>query len=345
MTTWLPAAYLLLSLVILIWDVVLAGRIAQLRQATRPFAAITGMVGLLMLPAALLRLSTSTFITGRAVMSVDWIWPLVMVLVALQAIYALSRRLVNPLWGLPIVVYDAVVALVEVGRCGIARGPPLASPLAPFVIAQSSFLSVITAPVAVPTPFFFMVPIVSPAFPALRRTTAMIRAAIATAAFVFVCLMGVLGGGAAAKSTVSLRKYAGEQLHERPAGDFRIGLKILPDVGSPPSNAAVANDLALADSIGVGAIAIVIAPGATKLAIDSVARIVEQLEDSVTVIIAIGYRGKLVPELGHVALDERGRLKTIDAVVRQIHPDILLPAEDPLGLGTRIVGNLPVKRW
>src|SRR3954462_2067854 len=136
MTTWLPAAYLLLSLGILIWDVVLAGRIAQLRQATRPFAAITGMVGLLLLPAALLRLSTSTFITGRAVMSVDWIWPLVMVLVALQAMYALSARLVNPLWGVPIVVYDVVIALVEVVRFGIAHGAPIANTFAPLVIAQ-----------------------------------------------------------------------------------------------------------------------------------------------------------------------------------------------------------------
>src|SRR4051812_48150060 len=104
MTTWLPAAYLALSLVILLWDVGLAGRIAQLRQATRPFAALTGIVGLLLLPAALLRVATATFITGRAVVSVGWIWPLVVVLVAVQATYAISRRLVNPLWGVPIFV-------------------------------------------------------------------------------------------------------------------------------------------------------------------------------------------------------------------------------------------------
>ena len=127
MTTWLPAAYLTLSLIILIWDVVLAGRIAQLRQASQTFAAITGIVGLLLLPAVLLRIATSTFITGRSVVAVDWIWPLILVLVMIQAIYAISRRLVNPLWGVPIVVYDVLVAGVEVVRYGIAHGSPLAT--------------------------------------------------------------------------------------------------------------------------------------------------------------------------------------------------------------------------
>lgn len=345
MTTWLPAAYLALSLVILLWDVVLAGRIAQLRQATRPFAALTGIVGLLLLPAVLLRLATSTFITGRAVMSVDWIWPLIVVLVAVQAIYAISRRLVNPLWGVPIVVYDVLIALVEVVRFGIAHGAPIANAFAPLVIAQSSFLSVITTPIAVTTPFFFLVPMVSPAFPALRRTTAVFRAFIAAVAFVFVALLGVFGGGAAAKSSVALRKHAGDQLHERPAGDFRVGLKVFPDIAGPPSGVAVQNDLALVDSLGVGAVAIVITPGATKAAMDSIARIVERLDDSITVIVAIGYRGLLVPELGHVPLDEAGRLRTIDYIVRAVHPDILLPADDPLGVGSRIVGRLPVARW
>src|SRR5258708_38728946 len=122
MTTWLPAAFLTLSLIILIWDVVLAGRIAQLNQASRPFATITGLAGLLVLPAALIRIATSTFITGRAVVAVDWIWPLIVVLFAVQATYAVWRRLVNYLWGIPLLVYDILIALVEVIRLGVAHG-------------------------------------------------------------------------------------------------------------------------------------------------------------------------------------------------------------------------------
>src|SRR5215218_5934919 len=114
MTTFLPAAHLALSLIIVTWDIVLAGRIAQLRLASRSFAAVTGLCAMMLLPALIIRVATATVITGRAVVAVDWIWPLVVALFAAQAIYAVSRRLVNYLWGLPIVVYDVVLAVTEI---------------------------------------------------------------------------------------------------------------------------------------------------------------------------------------------------------------------------------------
>ena len=39
MTPWLAPAHLALAIIILTWDMVLAGRIAQLRQAPRAFQA------------------------------------------------------------------------------------------------------------------------------------------------------------------------------------------------------------------------------------------------------------------------------------------------------------------
>lgn len=347
MTTWLPAAYLALSLLILIWDVVLAGRIAQLRQAPRAFANLTGLAGLLLLPAILIRVATSTFITGRAVVAVDWIWPLVVTLVAAQAVYAISRRLVNPLWGVPIVVYDVLLAFVEIVRFGVAHGYAIADSFSGFLAAQSSTLAVIImSPIAVTTPFFFLIPIISPAFPALRRATAAFRGFVATLAVVWVVCFVVAGVfDAALPARAALKLHASDQIHERPSGDFRVGLKVFPDIAAVPSGPAVTNDLELVDSLGVRAVEVVIAPGATKAAMDSVGHILDRLDDSITVIIAIGYRGKLVPELGHVLLDEALRLKTIDYVARQIQPNVILPAEDPLGVGTRIVGHLPLDTW
>jgi len=346
MTTWLPAAYLALSLIILIWDVVLAGRIAQLNQASRPFATITGLAGLLVLPAVLIRIATSTFVTGRAVVAVDWIWPLIVVLFAVQATYAVSRKLVNYLWGIPIFVYDVLIAVVELVRLGVAHGWPPANALAGVLTAQTSTLAqVIASPIAVTTPFFFLVPMISPAFPALRRATAAFRAFVMVNAVAWVVLITVIGTGHALQSGQALREHANDQIHERPAGDFRVGLKVFPDVASHPSSAAVANDLALVDSLGVRAVAIVIDPGATKTVIDSVGSILDGLDDSITVIIALGYHGILVPELGHGPLDEAGRLATIGAVVQRIHPDILIPAEDPMAVGSRIVGRLTAARW
>ena len=100
MKQWLAPAHLALTLVIIVWDVMLAGRIAQLRQASRAFAAVTGMAGLLLIPAFIIALATTTVITGRAIAAVDWIWPITVLLVAVQAVYAASRRLVNPLWAI-----------------------------------------------------------------------------------------------------------------------------------------------------------------------------------------------------------------------------------------------------
>ena len=62
-----PPVHLALTLVIIIWNVVLAGRIAQLRQASRPFATITGLAGLLLVPAYIVAIATTTLITGRAI--------------------------------------------------------------------------------------------------------------------------------------------------------------------------------------------------------------------------------------------------------------------------------------
>src|SRR5439155_9477772 len=194
MTTWLPAAFLALSSIILIWDVALAGRIAQLRQASRPIASISGLAGLLLLPAALVRIATSTFITGRAVVAVDWIWPLIVILVAVQAGYAVSRRIVNPLWGVPIVVYDVLLAIMELLRYGVAHGSPIANRVALLLAAQSIALAFVTqSAIAVTTPFFFLVPMISPAYPALRRLTAAFRASVASLAIVWVVVLVVIG--------------------------------------------------------------------------------------------------------------------------------------------------------
>ncbi|HVX40845.1 MAG TPA: hypothetical protein VHB25_14840, partial [Gemmatimonadaceae bacterium] len=90
----------------------------------------------------------------------------------------------------------------------------------------------------------------------------------------------------------------------------------------------------------------VIAPGAGRLAIDSVARALEPtLGDSTTLIVAIGYRGKLLPELSKAPFNEQQRLATVKLAMERLRPDIILPAEDPYGSGERAIGTQPVERW
>jgi hypothetical protein len=93
-------------------------------------------------------------------------------------------------------------------------------------------------------------------------------------------------------------------------------------------------------------VAVVVVPGASKLAIDSLARAVATARhDSTLLIVALGYRGKLVPELRKASLNEAARLETLKLVIERLDPDIVLPAEDPYGSGERALGVLPPAQW
>ncbi len=347
MTPWLAPAHLALSCVILIWDIVLAGRVAQLRQAPPALQAISGMAALLLLPGVLLALATSTIITGRAVVMMDWVWPVVLVLFAVQAVYALVRRLVNVWWGIPIAAYDIVIATVGIIRYLVAHGVGIPEPLVTLLAAQNTAMVLVAQSSDVlATPFYINMPMVSPAFPALRRLTASFRLFMSSVAFLWVLIIVAFGIPRAIDSVRAVENHAGDRLRERPEGDFEVGLKILPDARTQPSPAAIRRDFALADTLDVGAITVVVVPDAARAVIDSLARVLDRTRhDSTTLIVAIGYRGKLVPELAPQPLDEEQRLATLDRIVRRIHPDIVLPAEDPYGSGARAVGRLPVERW
>jgi len=347
MRTLLAPAHLALTIVILIWDIVLAGRMAQNRQAPRVFQALCGLAALLVLPGLLLTLATSTVITGRAVVAMDWLWPAVLVLFAAQAVYALARRMVNPLWGVPMAVYNVLIAIVGFVRYMIGHGHAAVEPLAPLLAAQS--LAMVFAggtPNVLATPFYLNMPMVSPAFPALRPLTGSFRLVMSFIALMWILFIAVLGFP---RAVVQLRNYEAHRrdlLRERPDGDFAVGVKILPDMASPPPPPAIRSDSALLDTMDVDAIEVVVLPGASRLAIDSLARSLDLARrDSALMIVALGYRGKLVPELEKAPLDEAQRLATLRLVVDRLRPDIVLPAEDPYGSGERAVGALAPEEW
>jgi hypothetical protein len=347
MTPWLAPAYLALSCIILIWDIVLAGRIAQLREAPRVLQAVSGLAALLVLPGVLLALATSTILTGRAVVTMDWVWPVVLLLFAFQAVYALVHRLVNLWWGIPIAAYDLLIAAVGLIRYLVAHGYAVPDVFLTLLAAQSTSLVLVTqSPDVLATPFYISVPMVSPAFPALRRLTASFRLFMSSSAFLWVLVMAAFGMPRAIDSVRAVENHAGDRLRERPEGDFAVGVKILPDILNQASPTAIRRDFALTDTLDVDVISVVVTPGATRLVIDSLARVLDRTRhDSTTLIVTLGYRGKLIPELSPLPLDVDERLATLDRVVKRIHPDIVLPAEDPYGSGARAVGRLPVERW
>ncbi len=347
MRTWLPIAHLALTLIILAWNIALAGRISQVRKAPRAFAAITALAGFLIAPALALSVAASSAITGRALVAVDWLWPLTAVLFAIQAIYALARRLVNTFVGLPIAVYNIIVAATVVFRYLASRGVDLPEPALILLAAQTDALTLVTGTGALTSPLFFNIPIISPAFPAARELTAGFRVVVAFVAAGWTTLVAV--GLPRGQSAIrSYDRYEGARVQDRPAGDFLIGVKILPDMARPPSVRAIRSDLALLDTLGVDAISVVLVPdAATATVLDSVARILEPLRraDSTLVLVSLGYPGKLVPPLRPLHLDVEERMRAVNQIVRRLRPDILIPAEDPYGAGVRAFGYLPVETW
>ena len=343
----LGAIYLALSLVMIAWDILMAGRIAKLRRIPRGFQAITGFAGLLLVPALVVAYTAESLLYGRAIILVAWLWPFTALLFVLQAIYALGRRLVTPLFGIPLLVYNIIIATVAVTKFIIMRGhSPTEFGLA-LNAAQASMLGTFFGTPALWNPIYIQVPIFAPSLPARWGFTRLARVALAGAAIALTALVVIELPGAYA-GIRSYASHANDQLQEHPEGDFRIGLKIFPDLRSGPPPLAIRYDLELADTLDVDAISVVVDPeGARGVALDSLARSIEQTRaDSTLLIVALGY-----PKKGEQEFKQSreaytvARLKDIDRISRRLKPDYLIPAVDPLEEGTRILGEESPLYW
>ncbi len=364
----LAPAHLALMGIILIWDIVLAGRIAQNDEAERPLQLMCGFAALMIVPALVLYLATSTVLTNRAVSTMDWLWPAVLILYAAQSVYALVRGLVPgeliresatphvagfgvPRFlfalGLPIATYNVLIAGIGIVRYMVAHGHTSAQPFVALLAAQSLAMVLAGGSASVlASPLYLNVPIISPAFPALYKFTAPFRAIVSVYALAWVVAIIFIGLPPAVKQLQTYAAHARDPLRERPNGDFAIGLKVFPDLSGGPPAAAIRADSALADTIEVDAVEVVVRPGISRGSLDSLARVLDPWRrDSTTIIVAIGYPRVLVPEVETKPLDEGERLLTVRRVVARLHPDILLPAEDPYGAGAEAVGPLQPARW
>jgi hypothetical protein len=344
----LPLVQLLFVLVVLIWDIALTSRIVQVRNLPRAFVALTALAGFLLLPALVIHLATTSAITGRAVTEVDWLWPITVAMFAMQAVYAAARRLVNPFIGFFISVYDVLVAIDAVLRSIAATGAVLPAPALLFLAASAGAFSVIlSSATVISSPIFVLVPMIAPAFPALRRTTATFRLLLAVAAGMWVVIfITQLTPAEQAVKSYGIHDPQTETLTERPDGDFDIGLKLFPDLDGPPPPVAIRNDLTLADTLQVSVVSVVIVPEELdRVALDSLAHSLELLRrDSTQLIVTLGYPSRTIPLPGRTFSDAV-RLRTIERVVRRLHPDVLLPAEDPYGSGTRAAGQRAPQYW
>lgn len=339
--------YIAISVAIVAWDILMAGRIAQLRRIPRSFQAITGIAGLLLVPALVVAYTAQSLLYGRAILLVAWLWPFTALVFLLQTIYALGRRLVTPLLGFPLLVYNAVIATVAVTKFIITRGDsPVEFALA-LNAAQASMLGTFFGAPVLWNPIYMQVPIFAPSLPARWTVTRFARAVIAVVVIVMTALVLVELPGAYA-GIKSYAAHSNDQLQEHPEGDFKIGLKIFPDLRSGPPPIALTYDYALADTLDVDAISIVVDPEAARgVALDSLARSIEAVRaDSTIIIVALGYPKKGAAEIQQSREDYTlSRLKDVDRIARRIKPDYLIPAVDPTEEGTRILGDQTPQYW
>lgn len=343
----LAVLYVAVSTIMVMWNIIVAGRISQLRRAPKTFAAITAMAGLLLVPALMVAYASATILLGRAIQPVSGLWPLVAVLVALQSAYALSRRLVTPLFGIPIVVYNVILAIVAVSRFAISRDAPPPDFGLALSAAQAAALGFFFGAPALWSAAYLQVPVLAPALPARWKSSGYVRAVIAASAAVVAGL--ILIRIPSAFSTIqSYAQYENDQLQEHPEGDFALGLKILPDLRGEPPPLALARDIPLADSLDLDAVMLVIDPeGADLTSLDSIARTVDDRRaDSALIIIALGYPEDAAKQFRDSPSDyTRARIADVNRISRRLRPDILIPAVDPYSAGSRAIGTQPPEYW
>lgn len=343
----LLAAYLGLAALIVVWNVAAAGRILQNRRAPRIFAGATAFGALLLIPALLVAVSGASFVYGRAIQPVAWIWPVVTILFVIQAIFALARGLVTPLLGVPVLAYDVIIAIVAVARYMISRGvePPDVALIVS--AAQTSALGIVGGPAVLSRATWLLVPMFSPALPSRSRVKIALRTMLAAGVTVAAALV-LVELPFAAEAIGSYHRYQGDVLTERPEGDFDFGMRIFPDLRAAPPPIAISNDLQLVDSLNVSAISIVVTPEAAHgKALDSLSHVLDNVrDDSTTLIITLGYSRnarELYRKSPEAFID--ARLADVNRLTRALRPNIFIPALEPYGLAMRFVGTRPPSFW
>ncbi len=346
--TWPALAWLVGVAVTLGWNIVYAGRIARLRRAPRPLAGLSAACGLLVAPALVAHVASSSLYGGRAVSGIAWLWPLTTTLFVAQAAFATWRRFVTPFVGVPLLVWDLLTCLAAWTRFAVEQQGDAPTALLALSAAQATVHGAAIGGAALVSPLAVQLPLLVPAYPARWRLTRTVRALLAVAT-IFAAGVLLLELPRGIGTVASYQPWASERLSERPTGDFAIGVSLLPPLGGPPPTVATRWDMPLLDSLDVQAVRVTVRSGALTLgALDSLQRTLDPARrDSLRLVVAIaferedGARRRADPE----RFDAR-RLALVERVARALRPDVLLPADAPYGAASvDAVGRLPVEHW
>ena len=344
------AAFVVALLLVLVWDVAAAERLSR-RGAGPSFRLLSGLCGFLIAPGLLIYLGAESASTGRALAGLGWFWPAVLLLFVAQSSYALVRRLASRWVVVPIVTFNALIALSSIARYAGSLG--YAAPaivLAPG-LAVANLVAITLGPSAFASPFALLVPVLAPALPSNSRVASAWRVALAACASALVGL--ILAQSISARSSLAAYDQLGierasELSTSRAPGSLATGLRILPELSRVPAAGVLGEDLALADSLGVDALLVRIMPEACTLpALDSLDRALESFRgDSTVLIVELAYPRDASAQLraseaGYIARS----VENIDRIVRRLRPSYVIPASDPYGVGVDALGVLSEPWW
>lgn len=343
----LLAAYFALAAVVVLWNIAAANRILQGRRGSRLMVTATAFGALMLIPGLLVAVSAASLVYGRAIQPVAWLWPAVTLLFLIQAAIALLRGRVNPVLGVPIFIYDLVIAIVAITRYMSSRG--FAPPASALILsaAQANALGLVGGAAVLSSAAWLLVPMFSPALPSRARWRVVVRTVLATAVTIATAMV-LVELPAAAEAIGSYDRFRRDVPTERPDGDFAFGLKVFPDLHSAPPPVAITTDLQLADSLGVDAISIVVTPDAAHgRALDSLSRVVDNIrDDSTTLIVTLAYASDAQAQIArNPAAYTQARLADVNRLTRALRPNIFIPALEPYGAGARALGTRSPDFW
>ncbi|HSJ64524.1 MAG TPA: hypothetical protein VK922_11585 [Gemmatimonadaceae bacterium] len=323
------AVHLLLSALVVLWSVAMAGRILRRRDVSRTLILLTSVGGLLIAPAAFVQAMTGSVITGRALFAVAWLWPVASLVILAQAAYATARGFVARPIGALFIAYDLLVATLALVRYGMVLGGAPAEPLLALSAAEASALQIAAGAIVAGTPFALFPPVLAPALPPRTRGGAMLVRGAAAATILVWTILLLIALPAAWHAVRSFRGFARERLQERPAADLAIGVRVFPAVrGFGPPDVAVTRDVSLARELGLTALAVHLEPGAiTEAGLDSVARAIEEPRRAGAALIAVlAVADERDPGGAFRTAWRDARLREMEMLVRLLRPEYVVPA-------------------
>lgn len=343
--TDLATVHLALSVVAVLWNIAMAGRIARMPDTPYAMGALSAVGGLVIAPALFVVIASASLLSGRALHTIAWLWPATALLMTVQAGIAVMRgRAAVPL-AAPILVYNALLAIVYGTRYLVQRGVDPPDALMALSAAQTSALALGTQPMVLLEPYYLHVPLLAPASPGRRGRGTLARSVAAALAAVWltVILLKVPEG---ARAIASYDQLGGERLHERPDDGFSIGLKILPTLTAGPPPLALQSDLAMIDTTGVDVMSVYLSPGGTgAAALEDLASGLDARRSGRTLIIALDLSRADADARRDPARYLQTRAQALELVAGVLRPEYVVPVLDPYGSAARRLGTLPESTW